>query len=314
MHEFLSPEEIKQLNKRSNARAFWEIAYNWLWIVAAFAMVYFFPNVFTIVLAAFVMGGKQLGCAIIMHDAGHHSLFTSKKLNEFFGQWFGAFPIFMNVHAYAQYHLEHHLFTGLEKDPDTSLVKAYPAKLISMLRKIARDLLGVTGVKSLIGLMLMHGEWYHFELSGELHKNESVHYSFSQRVIVLLKNLAGPLFVNFIIFVICLLLGKWYLYFLWLGSFLTTFQFCIRIRAIAEHGLVQDPSNPKLNTRTTYANFIEKLFFAPLQVNFHAEHHLMMSVPCYRLRAMHRLLKTKGYFDEAPLAQNYWQVFRSGIK
>lgn len=313
LKEYFSTEEIKGLHEYSDWRALWEVSYNWLWIAAAFALVYFFPNVFTIVLALFIIGGKQLGCAIIMHDTGHKALFKSKKLNYFFGNWFGAYPIFMDMPAYGKYHLEHHLHVGLEEDPDKNLASGYPAKPMSMLRKMLRDLFGITGLKGFFGLMAMHAGFIQFELGGRVVK-VTTNMTFFQRIKLFIKNAEGPFLANTILFAILLILGKPLLYLLWIGAFLTTFYFCIRIRSITEHSMVPDTSNPALNTRSTEANFIEKLLFAPLNVNYHMEHHLMMSVPSYHLPKMHQMLVERSFFDQALAAQSYWEVFKTAIK
>lgn len=311
--KYFTQQEIKELHQYSDLKALWEVVYNWLWILAAFALVYFFPNVLTVIIALFIIGGKQLGCAIIMHDTGHNSLFKSKKLNHFFGNWFGAYPIFMDMPKYGKYHLEHHLYTGLEEDPDTNLAKGYPAAAKSMSRKILRDLFGITGVKGFVGLLAMHAEYLHFELGGKVTPTNNKLSSF-KRAVVFFKNFSGPFLANFIIFGILFLLGQPLLYLLWIGAFLSTFYFCIRIRAITEHSVVPNERNPALNTRTTQANFIEKLLFAPLNVNYHVEHHLMMSVPCYYLPKMHKKLKQTDFYEEAVSANSYFEVFRKAIK
>lgn len=309
---YFSKEEIQNLHQYSNFKALLEIAKTWLWIAGAFTLVYFYPNVLSVVLALFILGGKQLACAIIMHDTGHNSLFKSKELNYFFGNFFGAFPIFMNMPAYGKYHLEHHQEVGLEADPDAHLTQGYPASKKSMLRKILRDLLGITGAKGFVGLLAMHAGYIQFELGGRVIKTQ-LKLTIWQRKWLFLKNFSGPLLSNAVLLGICFLVGKPLLYLLWPAAFFTTFYFCIRIRAIAEHSVVPDSSNPALNTRTTQANFIEKIFFAPLQVNYHVEHHLMMSVPCYHLPKMHQILQEKGFYSDALTAPSYWAVFKQAI-
>src|SRR5688572_24453820 len=109
INEYLTREEIRELHEKSNWKAFLAILSVWGWIAFAFALVGFFPNVFTVIIALFILGGKQLGCAIIMHDTGHYSLFKTKKLNDIIGNWLGAYPIFHNVAQYRPYHFQHHI-------------------------------------------------------------------------------------------------------------------------------------------------------------------------------------------------------------
>lgn len=309
---YFTKEQLKDLHAYSDWKGLWEVLYTWLWIVASFALVYFFPHVLTVIIAMFIIGGKQLACAIIMHDTGHHSLFKSKKLNRFFGNYFGAYSIFMDMPEYGKYHLEHHLHVGLENDPDVGLTQGYPATKGSMSRKILRDLFGITGIKGFFGLLLMHAGYIEFELGGRVVKTD-VELSFFQRIWRFVKSFSGPLLSNLVIFGILFLLGQPLMYLLWIGSFLTTFYFCIRIRSITEHGIVPELSNPALNTRTTQANFLEKLLFAPLNVNYHMEHHLMMSVPCYHLPKMHAILEEKGFFKDTLTADSYWEVFKQAV-
>ena len=54
-----------------------------------------------------------------------------------------------------------------------------------------------------------------------------------------------------------------------------------------------DFNDPLRNTRTTRANFLERLFIAPYYVNYHLEHHLLFYVPCYNLPRVHRILCRK---------------------
>jgi fatty acid desaturase len=83
-----------------------------------------------------------------------------------------------------------------------------------------------------------------------------------------------------------------------------------RIRNIAEHAVVPDNDDPLRNTRTTYANLLERLFVAPYWVNYHLEHHLFLFVPCWRLPAAHRALLAKGLGPKMELRDGYLEVLK----
>ena len=104
------------------------------------------------------------------------------------------------------------------------------------------------------------------------------------------------------------------MYLLWLGALLTTFNFSLRIRSIAEHALVENAEDPIRNTRTTYANWLERMLFAPHHVNYHLEHHMLMSVPSYHLPQMHRKLKERGFYEKGLLEHGYWNIIKQCIK
>ena len=84
--------------------------------------------------------------------------------------------------------------------------------------------------------------------------------------------------------------GEGWLYLMWVVSYVFVNPLISRIRQVAEHAAVPDrlSPDPRRNTRTVLANPFERMIFAPHRVNYHLEHHLLASVPCYRLRRLPR--------------------------
>ena len=313
LHQYLSNEEIKTLMQKSNWKAAFEILHTWGWIAFAFALSGFFPNPLTIIISLFILGGKQLACAIIMHDTSHDGLFTSRKVNHVIGNWFGAYPIFHDVDKYRPYHVLHHMYTGLEEDPDAPLVSGYPATARSMARKFLRDFFGPTGIKGNIAVILMQVGVLKYALNGKAEWVSLKDKTAGQIIGGAVRNLAGPVASNLLLFAVLYLCQAPWLYLLWIGALLTTNNFSLRVRSMAEHSMVEDQRNPHKNTRTTYANFIERMLFAPHHVNYHAEHHLCMGVPPYNLPAMHQLLLQRGYFKEGAMEKNYLNTVKRAI-
>jgi fatty acid desaturase len=115
-----------------------------------------------------------------------------------------------------------------------------------------------------------------------------------------------------IVLTVALLTVGWIAYALWLGALMTTFQLALRIRNIAEHACTATGSgDPFSHARTTRANWLERATVAPYWVNFHAEHHLFMGVPCYRLAAAHRALISGGFGERMTLSPGYAAVLRT---
>jgi len=311
--QYLTREERRQLAQKSNGLAWRDIAVHYAWIAGAFALVYAFPNVVTVLVALFILGGKQLACAILMHDTSHGAVFAHQKLNDAVGQWLGAYPVFNSMRAYRPYHFKHHVTNGLEDDPDLLLTRGYPTTRRSMLRKFARDLSGITGIKALVGLVLMHLGFIEFNLGGKVVKVPQQGRSWGDYGRAFRQNLLGPILANAFLLGLLTVLATPWLYLLWLGAYLTTFQFCLRVRAMAEHSVVEDREDPYLNTRSTQANGLERLLFAPYHVNYHAEHHMLMSVPPYRLPQMHRLLVERGFYQKGVMAPGYWAVIQGAV-
>jgi len=105
-------------------------------------------------------------------------------------------------------------------------------------------------------------------------------------------------------------LGHPALYLLWAGAWLTTHTLVTRIRSIAEHALAPEPSDDLGHTRTTLARWWERLLIAPNRVNYHLEHHLLMTVPHYRLPELHRLLRARGVLEHACVETSYYRILR----
>lgn len=314
IRQYLSKEEIRQLHEKSDVKGALEVAKVWGWIVIAFAMVYIYPHPLTILLSMFILAGKQLGCAIIMHDTSHQSLFKSAKLNQYIGNWLGAYPMPQNLEQYRPYHLQHHVATGTANDPDILLTRGYPTSRSSMLRKFARDLTGIAGLKAFLGVMLMHLGFLRYNLGNKVERSQPEEYSLREVFLNIWLHLRGPIAFHVLFFLVFYSLGRPYLYGLWWASYLTTYNFVLRVRSIAEHSLVEDSEDPLRNTRTTYANFFERMLFAPLHVNYHLEHHLLIAAPCYQYPKLHSMLKERGFYATALLEPGYLSVMRKTIR
>ncbi len=307
--EIFTKEEIQSLIQRSDWLGIWEIAKIWLWIIGTLVVLALFPNPITFILALFILGGKQLGCAIIMHDASHYSLFRSQALNRNLGNLLGAWPILHNVQQYRPYHLKHHRHAGTEDDPDLKLAMNFPTYLASFIRKFLRDISGLNGIKGTLATFAMHMGYLSYSLGG---KAEIIKDTFSskEKFLMAWKNMRGPLCFHISFFLIVWSIGYWWLFLTWWVAQLTTYNFSLRIRSMAEHSMTPDLSDPYLNTRTTYANFIERILFAPLNVNYHVEHHLLMGVPAYHYPRMHQMLLKKGFYEKGVLSGGYWSLVK----
>ena len=274
-----SREEIASLLEMQDWRSWLSVATNWGLVFAAMALVARWPNPLTVIAALFVIGARQLGCAVLMHEAAHRSLFANRRVNDFVGQWLCAYPVWSDLFAYRPYHLQHHAHTGTERDPDLGLIRPFPITPASLRRKVLRDLSGRTGLK------FARAAW--------------------RRTFLRLRDPAarraalGMATTNGLLLAGLALLGHAELYALWAGAWLTTNTLVTRIRSIAEHALTPDADDPLANTRTTLARGWERLLIAPNRVNYHLEHHLLMTVPHYHLPRLHALLGERGVLARA---------------
>jgi fatty acid desaturase len=292
----LSRDEIKDLLTFHDWRSWLSLVTDWGLIGASFALVAVAPNPFTVVLALLVIGGRQLGLAVLMHEAAHRTFLADRRWNDWVGNWLCAYPIWSDLQPYRPYHLQHHAKTWTAADPDLGLATPFPVTRASMARKVWRDLSGQTGWKRARAT-----------LARDLGRSQGrVRRNFEAG-----REALGPVVLtNAVLLGLLTVSGHPALYLLWVGAWFTTYSLVMRIRSIAEHGMVPDPADDLGNTRTTLARWWERVFIAPNYVNYHLEHHLLMSVPHYNLPRMHRLLRARGGLDRACVTHGYLAVLR----
>ena len=75
--EHFTTNEIRELRAIRDHRAWLTVGVNYGLIAASMALVAYVPNVLTVVLALCVIGARQLGFAVVMHESAHHTLFKN---------------------------------------------------------------------------------------------------------------------------------------------------------------------------------------------------------------------------------------------
>lgn len=284
----LTDTELAAVTAKSDLRGAWLLVCNWLIVIAAFALAAVWTHPLTVLLAVFLLGARQLGFGILMHEAGHRTLFASQRLNEFAGRWLIAPPTFGNVQAYMRGHLQHHRLAGTADDPDLPNYRDYPITRARLRRKLWRDITGQTGWRTLKGIAagLRHLRHLDQDTRGSL-----------------LRGLG----FNLLLLAVLAALGQAWLYLLWLVAFVCVNPLVSRIRQVGEHGAVPDlfDADARRNTRTIRAGVLARLFICPHRVSYHLEHHLMPSVPIYRLPLLHRLLHQKGQYEGVDFPTGY---------
>ncbi len=270
------------------------------WGVIALAVAAGVAAPWLVPLCVAVIGTRQLGLAILMHEAAHGGLSPNAKLNDFLGHWLCAVPVGASLTLYRPYHLAHHKYAQQPEDPDLVLSAPFPVSRASLRRKIVRDLTGQTFFKQrvLFALKAFRSD-----------RDEDI----AEGAVVTGRSVAPFLLFNLGLLVLLSLLGVWWAYFaLWLLPLATWFPMVTRLRNIAEHACVEGSADdPFRAARTTRASWWERAFIAPYWVNFHAEHHLFMHVPCWKLPALHRAVRSTPQGARMEVADSYVQVLKT---
>jgi len=292
--DYFSTEEWASLARKSAWKGPALLVHAWLMILAAAVMAMAFP--ITIPLAVMIIGARQLGLAILMHDAAHGALSPDLKIND----WLGEHLTPGGLAQYRSYHLGHHKFAQQAEDPDLGLSAPFPITPLSLRRKILRDLTGQTHFKQRWAPLFRR-------IAGRTP---------DQSVFSLLMRFVGnrPRFFIGAAVVIAMTapFGFWWAWFVlwWLPS-ATWLPLVTRLRNIAEHACIaRDEPDPLRHARTTRASWLERMLLAPYYVNYHCEHHMFMHVPCYHLPRAHRLLTAKGVMAGMLTAPGYRHVLR----
>ncbi|MFK7863145.1 MAG: fatty acid desaturase family protein [Pseudohongiellaceae bacterium] len=301
IRDHFSQSELKEFSARSDFHGWLAVVSNWGIICAAFALVAFAANPLTLVLALILLGGRHLGLGVLMHECGHGTLFKTKRLNRFVGKWLCAAPVNYRLDDYMKNHLSHHRKAGSEADPDLHRYRGYPVSKYSLRRKLLRDLSGRTTLSFLKNSLAKNRVFSEGE-------NGDRRFNLSQFLI----QFHAPLIMNLVLLGFLTAAGFPEFYLLWLLAYFSIYMVFSRIRNLAEHACVPDlfDPNPLMHTRTTHAAWWERLTFAPNCVNYHLEHHLLPSVPKYRLAAFHRALQRKGLLDNADIESGYFPFMR----
>ena len=291
---FFTPEEWAGLSKRSSFKGIALVLHCWLVIAAAMVMGTIWP--ITIPLAVMLIGTRQLGLFILMHEAAHGLLHPNRKVNDWLALWFCG----NELNAYRPYHLQHHRFVQQSEDPDLVLSAPFPITRTSLRRKIIRDLTGQTFVKQRFGMLK---DQLKARKPGEPAWALVATEAKRQREFLICNGLGLAIFS---------VLGLWWAWVLmWLLPMATWLPLVTRLRNIGEHALiVENSTDPLRHARTIYANPLARVLIAPYWVNYHCEHHMFTQIPCWNLARAHGILKRKGVTQRMEVQPGYVAVLK----
>lgn len=256
---------IAALAKIDNCRALWILIREWLVTFCLFAAVIHFKNIFVWAFCFILLARQSYAFFVLFHDAAHSHLFSSRKWNDIAGNWLCGGPITFALDNFRSYHLKHHAEPLVPTDPDIKMISGYPIKKFSFFRKVVRDLLGVTNFK---GHLLID-----YQMAKASSFDRYVPMIVSSSLIWLLFYLAGH--------------GSYFFLF-WMLPGATVSVLFVRIGLLAQHAGLKPNDNQGLVARTVVSPMA--YFFAPLNHNYHVDHHLYPAVPFYNLHRLHDLL------------------------
>lgn len=278
--KLVDPKIIRRLSVPSTLKSSLNIALDWVVIIAAavIGMKFFHPLLY--IPLVMLIGARQHGLLILMHDSSHSRLFKNKKVNDIIGELFCAWPLFIKMIGYRERHLKHHAHANSEQDPD--FIKE---RYLTTRKEIYKKLLGdVTGFNTK-------------DIISEIKKLQvqcTTQYKLLQ--LAFYAALITGLTVT----------GLWKAYLLfWVIPCFTWLKVLLRLRAIADHTGVHNREKP-FDTRTIIPSLFDRVFIAPHHCSYHLGHHAFMTIPCYNLKEFHyELIKSPIVQQKAHFTKSF---------
>jgi fatty acid desaturase len=262
---------VRALSELRPWRAVIDTIVCWLCIVAAWTLMALWPRWWAVLLAMPVVGTCYYALLIVGHDAIHRRLFRDQRWNDRFADLFVFGPVGAVTRINNRNHLGHHQNLSTPDDPD---LHQFTCANKHQWHFLLGYLLGVTSfIRSFRNVFLQRAK---SEQSSPL-KAKPDGYTLGDVAIIIVWQVSLIGGLTFFV--------AWWAYpVLWLTP-LYCFAFLgDNFRAFAEHSQpAPDVFANRHRLITFLSNPIERVFVAPLNMNYHAVHHLWPSIPYYNL-------------------------------
>lgn len=310
--------DLKALSKPNTWASIGQIALEYICIAATIWLCTTYWSWPLYIISLMFIACRQHALGVIMHDGVHYKIATNKKLNDIITEYIVALPIFTPLLDWRRAHFSHHRNPNSDEDPDWMIKQnnsewVFPKKKIDFIKLIFK-------YSFCINLITL-----------PLNKNLNIKQKIKYFIRAFLGTRPSPrlkqekplrpkrynyiintiFYISLFSSVVYLGIFKEFLMF-WIFPLLAWAQFLTRIRSIAEHfGIENDNIYDK--SRTMYPTLLDKLFLgASWNINYHLDHHLYPSVPSYRIKKLHSLIKDlPEYRARAHITENgFYGVFK----
>jgi fatty acid desaturase len=276
----LSPQRVRELSALRPARAVCDTIGLWAGIIAAWCLVALFPAWWSVAIAIAVIATRYYGLLIVGHDGIHRRLFRSPRWNDWFADLFVFGPIAAITRINNQNHLGHHRHLTTPDDPDlhqfTCMNKYNWHRLISYL-------IGASSLsRALSNVFLGRSKTNRSAKTGL--QPPPAPYTLRDVLLIIIWQIV-------LIGGLSWLVAWWAYPLLWLVPLYLAFM-ADNFRAFAEHSHPRSDAWANKHRLITYiSNPVERLLIAPLNMNYHAAHHLWPSIPYYNLPSADREIR-----------------------
>lgn len=278
----LSKDQLRALSKLRPMRAAIDTMVSWAIILAAWYWVAQYPTPLAVLMAIPVIGTSYYALAIVGHDGLHRRLTRSTKWNDLWCDIFLVGPVGAITRMNRTNHIFHHLHTCLAHDPDRhKYTHANKETTFGM----ALFLCGLANLLPTARNIFLSGK--SAQRNSSVQATPTAGLGYTPRDVVILLGTQG------LIFSVLTFGVAWWAYpVLWLAP-VYLFTYCADlIRVFCEHSVLGPDEKADSTKRliTFKSNLVERAFFAPNNMNYHAAHHLWPSIPYYNLPKAHDLI------------------------
>ena len=259
--------------------------------VAVIASVALIDQWWATAIAVPAMATLQLRMFILRHEAAHRLLFSKRVVNDVIGiNLMGWLALGTGAHTYRRVHQAHHRDEFGPDEPDFLLYSFYPIERGSFVRKLRRDLLGVSAwriIKPRFKGLMTKGR-----------RSPGLRMLAMQALIIAAFVLVGI---------------PWLYLWLWVVPYVTWYQVINRLRAIAEHGGMTRSSDRRETTHIIRPTLPSRLLITPLNVGYHLPHHVDSGVPFRNLARFQKILIEDGYVADHIVWPNYRALWKAAV-
>lgn len=286
---------INDLMRLTPGRVYIDILLSWIVIFGSFVFCSIIKEWWAFVLAFPVIGCAQYALFIIGHDGLHGSIHSDKKVNDLVARWFVYGPMFMGFEDGKRNHLEHHKSLGSPQDPDRYLHtfsnKNTPSKFLLFCSGLSTFLKTVIKVSPFAKNKLKTADVESPAVNSGSEKSDSLKRYFIERIPVMVWQ---PILFSTIVF--ALHLPFWVYIALWIAPIYFGVFVPDEIRAFCDHAILMRDDEAADEKRLVSFDppLLERLYFSPHEMNYHAEHHLWARIPYYNLPKAHKLVRDCG--------------------
>jgi fatty acid desaturase len=311
----LDPEELREVLRTRN-----DVPLRHFAVTVALAIVpplalYSDPSAWVAILGALVNVHMFNRCGQFVHSSDHACLFTDKRLDRVVGQLSGYFVGYLQQ-GHKEAHNDHHLYLNTWQDPDRLWCEP-EGRTGSVLRGWLRDVFLISAVARF--LQYIPGT------RGRIRSADHVRNKLGTARLAALGISFVPVALIQLGLVAAYLAGAGfhigpgitYYVLVYIVPLFVLYPVQARLRSNVEHTYVPGYRRATLEdvgtVRSVKPNWLEKLIVAPLNYEYHFEHHLYPTMPYYNAPTLRRILDAKGYV--IPIASGYvsflWRKWRA---